>query len=410
MIVKVSNLGGSGIAEMPSSKSFTQRYVLASAFLNKSVVLNGITITNDDDVAMRIAESVGSTITINNRSIKISSNFKCPEEIYVGESGTSYRLSIGLLAASGCVTRIKGEDSLAKRPIEPLLMALGENGVKFERNEAGFYNVDGRNSQKKHVEIEGSSSQFVSSLMLYYAKKGGGEFTARNIKSIGYVYITKRVLYDLGYFANIERTITINPTGVWKTAIDVEPDYSSMAFFMVLGLLSDSVDVRFRIKRISRIQPDSVILDLFKNNILINGEEIRVISGINEPVSVDADMNPDLCPPLSVIGIFSKYGVQIRNYERLKTKESNRYEGIIDLAERFGANVEDNGQDLFIKPGSVRFPDVISYKDHRMIMAASIASLIGGFPTVIENAEKTAKSFPGFFAELSKFANVEELA
>ncbi|MCY0851315.1 MAG: 3-phosphoshikimate 1-carboxyvinyltransferase [Thermoplasma acidophilum] len=408
MTVKIYGSGGSGTVALPSSKSFTQRYILGSVFLNKSVTLNYVTITGDDSIALDIAQRAGANITMNDSSIKIRTSFTCPSDIYVGESATSYRIALGLLGSAGCITHVKGDPDLAKRPMDPLVKALEANDVHLKLNEDGFYDVDGSESKKRYIEVDGVSSQFVSSMIFYYARKGGGEFLVKNMRSPGYVYITKRVLYDLGYFVNIEKTITINPSGVWKTAIDVEPDYSSLAFFLVLGLLSENVDVRFNIKRMSRIQPDSVLLDMFKDNIAIDRDTLRVLPGIRDRITVDADHNPDLCPPISVIGIFSEHGVEIDNYARLKTKESNRYEGIIDMASRFGAIVEDNGKDLFIKRGDLKDPGTLSYTDNRMIMSAAVAAAASGFEVEIENETKVSKSFPGFFKELSKFANVSE--
>ncbi|WP_297217909.1 3-phosphoshikimate 1-carboxyvinyltransferase [Thermoplasma sp.] len=408
MTVKIHGAGGSGTAVLPSSKSFTQRYILGSAFLNKNVILNYVTITGDDAIAIDIAQKAGADITVNDSSIRIKSSLRCPEEIYVGESATSYRIVLGLLGSSGCITHVSGEPGLAKRPMEPLIKALEANDVRLTLNGDGFYDVDGSASKKRYVEIDGVSSQFVSSMIFYYAKKGGGEFLVKNMRSPGYVYITKRVLYDLGYFVNVERTITINPSGVWKTTIDVEPDYSSMAFFLVLGLLSEEVDMRFNIKRMSRIQPDSILLDIFRDNLAIDRDTVRVLPGIKNRITIDADHNPDLAPPLAVIGIFSDAGVEIDNYARLKTKESDRYEAMIDLASRFGAIVEDNGKDLFIKKGDLKNPSTLAYEDHRMIMSAAIAAAVSGFEIDIENESRVSKSFPGFFKELSKFARIEE--
>ncbi|KAA8922741.1 3-phosphoshikimate 1-carboxyvinyltransferase [Thermoplasma sp.] len=408
MTVKIYGSGGSGTVALPSSKSFTQRYILGSAFLNKNVTLNYVTITGDDSIAMDIAQKAGASITVSDSSFRIRPSLRCPEEIYVGESATSYRIAVGLLGSAGCITHVTGDPSLARRPMEPLIKALEANDVHLTLNSEGFYDVNGTESKKRYVEVDGVSSQFVSSMIFYYAKKGGGEFLVKNMRSPGYVYITKRVLYDLGYFVNIEKTITINPSGVWKTAIDVEPDYSSLAFFLVLGLLSENVDIRFNIKRMSRIQPDSVLLDMFKDNIAIDRDTVRVLPGIKDRVTVDADRNPDLCPPLSVIGIFSDYGVEIDNYARLRTKESNRYEGMVDMASRFGAIVEDNGKDLFIKRGELKNPGTLSYSDHRMIMSAAIAAAVSGLEITVDNETKVSKSFPGFFKELSRFANISE--
>ncbi len=83
----------------PSSKSFTQRYVLYSAFSNKPIKINNVSFSDDEIISIKIAETCNASIVYDKKSIRIKPDFRCPDGIYVGESGTSYRLSLGLLAA-----------------------------------------------------------------------------------------------------------------------------------------------------------------------------------------------------------------------------------------------------------------------------------------------------------------------
>ncbi len=402
--IKRGSIGGTIFA--PSSKSFTQRYVLYSAFSNKSVRLNNISFSEDEIISMKIAEKCNAVIKYDRKNMHIVPDFLCPENIYVGESGTSYRLSIGLLCSRKCRTSINGEASLARRPVDTLIMALSDAGSRFNKKEDGFYSVDGQRATSIPVEIDGSiSSQYVSSMLFYYSILGGGSFRAINTVSRDYLKITESCLANFGVkVENNDGMYQIINHNYLEKTVDIEGDYSSASYFIVLGIFTGNIIIK-NLNYMS-LQPDRKILDLVNNatgSIKYGsaGIEIRKADHINR-ITVDAAVSPDMAPVISVVGIFSEEGVQIYNYKRLMAKESDRFNGIVNMCRSFGADVTVNDSCIKIKKGRNLCPDYIEYSDHRMTMSSIIAGVIAGSNTEFGKCESINKSYPEFLNDLKK--------
>ncbi len=396
----------SGIIRAPSSKSYSQRYILYSAFSGKEIELKGISFSDDEIIAIKIAEKCNARIEYDRKNIVVIPDFKCPETIYAGESGTSYRLSIGLLAGRKCITSITGEASLSKRPVDTLINALTHTGIKFTKNNLNFFDIDAINSINMPVKIDGSvSSQFVSSLLYYYSFFENSEFSAENTVSKNYINITIQCLNDFdvsvtennGKYSLIKKSYNVK-------SINLEGDYSSASYFMVLGLFTGKITIQNLQK--NSFQPDRSIVDIIMESagsIKIFEDYITVYpSGNIKKIVLDASISPDLAPIIAVIGIFSENGVDIYNYNRLSMKESDRYNGIISMCRSFGASISINKNYIHINKGTVKKPISINFDDHRMIMSSIVAALIAGSETEFTSIEKINKSYPEFLNDLQR--------
>lgn len=401
-----------GAISAPSSKSFAQRYILMAGFSETETMVRGLSFCDDEQVAIDIIKRCGSKVEYSGRDIKIIPNFKCPQTLYVGESATSYRLSIGLLSSKKCKTEFTGSPGLASRPVYPLLEALAESGVEYSIKEDGFISLDALNSEVRDATVDGSlSSQFISSLILFsaFAEKRSNLSVAGKIASERYVDITIECLRNFGISVIHEKDrLEIDkrkPSS--RGTINIEGDYSSAAFFFVLGMLASENGIRVEGLKEGSMQPDSQILGILKSKsegFKIEKEDGLIsvttrMSGI-ERIEIDADKAPDLAPPISVIGIFSSKGVVLRNYNRLEIKESKRASEIIRLAESFGAEIKKDGEKMLIKKGKVTNPVNLSFKDHRMIMSAIIAGIASRFQIEYENVEMINKSYPDFLKHM----------
>jgi len=402
--LKHRNISGTIIA--PSSKSYTQRYVLYSAFSNKPVKIKNISFSDDEIISLKIAESCNASISYNKKDITIKPDFRPPDNIYVGESGTSYRLSLGLLAARKCKTLIRGEQQLAARPIEPLIDALSNAGTVFTKCKSGFFNLNGENSTTNSVHIDGkTSSQFVSALLFYYSIAGKGNFTVNNMVSENYVKITINCLSNFGVAVqNNGSNYSIANNNYIEKEIEIEGDYSSASYFIVLGLFTGNIKIKNL--NVHSLQPDRQIVDLLNKatgSIKMHGSELEIIKADNiREIIIDASITPDIAPIVSIIGIFSENGVKILNYRRLKTKESDRWAGIVHMCRSFGASVSVSGEFIAIKKGNIKDPEFIEFTDHRMIMSGIIAGIIGQTDTEYRNVEKINKSYPEFLVDLKR--------
>jgi len=383
---------------------------------NSPVTVHGVYFSEDEQVALGIVRSSGAAITFDGDTVKIEPDFRCPKYVDVGESATSYRISVGMLAAKKCRTEFIGRPELARRPINELLDALRELGARITVKEDGFINLDASEIEIGDVRVDQTrSSQYVSSLLLFLAfcNNEGKKLEVRGTKSSeGYVDITVSCLKTMGFDVNRENDIfTVARTNAEPVKdLYVERDYSSAAFFLILGALASDEGISIEGLPDNSLQADAVIVDTLKTSsegisVVFSESKIiaRSIKSYVMHVEIDADITPDLAPPVSVLGIFSKDGVTIRNPSRLSIKETDRYSEIIRLAESFGARIEKGEDYLTIRRGQeILNPEKLSFSDHRMVMSAIVAGLASGYEIEYENVERINKSYPSFLNDLKR--------
>lgn len=395
---------------MHGSKSISQRYILLSAFTNIPLTLSNRSYSDDEDVAISIARSCGSDVTLTGDRIIMKPSFRCADSIDVRESATSFRLTLGLLATLKCKTTIRMDPSLAARPHNDLLGSLRDFGGQIDWSSDGSLTVDFSMMTVVPYAVSGStSSQFVSSAILMNALSGR-ESEVRSsyaISSSGYVDLTIQVLRDFGF--SVEKSdgeFSIGrisePTRIW---VDLEGDYSSASFLIALGVLASNSGIKIENLPEHSKQPDAVFVELLRNagaDVQFVGDGLVAVKSSPSRFAIDVNSTPDLAVPASVIGIFSRDGVLLRNCRRLEIKESDRLKSIIELASSFGAVTEREGNDLFIRSSSGMRNETMLFRDHRMIMAEAIASVASGTRFPIENTRMVAKSYKNFFEDLAR--------
>ncbi len=397
-----------GRVDAPSCKSISQRALLLAAFLPGHKRIGPISGCDDENVALSICLATGMHVVKDGLFYNVYGEPVQPPVISVGESGTTFRLVLGLLAAKKWRCRIQWEGRLMERPVEPLIHVLEDMGCTI-----GAYGeeiiFDGRYAKNSdHLQIDGSeSSQFVSSLMLYMALNPQ---IRKDIKIIGkktssgYVSITMDLLRHLGLevshaYDKIEIYGTLN---TMNTTVIVEGDYSGAAFLIAAGLLLSDDGIQIGNLNEKSIQPDRNILNILNGYVEWKGEVLLCRKRkIENTLIVDVDSNPDLAPVISLLGMFSPAGCVIKNTQRLEGKESDRRRAIIDIAESVGAIVTLDGESIKIKPGDMTGTPVVPMgKDHRIVMEIVLVLSMISEKFIVSGIEYLSKSFPGFIDTL----------
>lgn len=394
------------MVKIPGSKSLTQRYVLISAFTNCSLRLSNVAFCEDDLRAISIAEACGKNVQRSEHELTITGDFRCPEQVSCGDSGTSYRLTIGLLAGRGCKTKVDISRQLSSRPIYPLLESLSGNGVFF-RQEVGTMWVDGTYSRPGMSKIRANlSSQFVSSLLLFQAMMSDDrkiEVTGP-IVSEKYIELTRTVMNEFGVIvmrSGNSFTLTGDFSGN-EVAASVEGDFSSAAYVLALGALASESGIRIEGLSKNSLQPDSLAFQKHDNGGWLDDPFDNKVSRCSlRRIVVDCNITPDLAPVAAVVGIFSRNGASLLNGERLRTKESDRLAEIERLVRIFGGRLSGNADSLLILPGEkVPKITILEFSEHRMIMAGIIAGIVSGQTILHRNVELIDKSYPDFLRTL----------
>ena len=152
-------------------------------------------------------------------------------------------------------------------------------------------------------------------------------------------------------------------------------------------------------------QRDKYILDVLK----LMGADIVIGDGITvtapnglEGAEVSVAQTPDMVPVLAAAMALAKGSSMLTNAERLKIKESDRLKTVYDFLRKLGADITYGGSGLSLTgKGRLAGGEVDSHNDHRIAMAAAVASCGCRSAVTITNAEAVKKSYPDFFKDFA---------
>jgi 3-phosphoshikimate 1-carboxyvinyltransferase len=262
----------------------------------------------------------------------------------------------------------------------------------------------------KNITVDGSlSSQFISGLLFAFAQAATEKVILKveGLVSKPYIDLSLEVLALFGKKIKHQhyQIFEIDPRlfSSQKTiSLSVESDWSSAAFWVAAATIKGSVSL-LGLNRNSN-QADKIILEIAERvgaKIKWDENVLQVSSGNLNAFETDLNDAPDLFPILSVLAACCDGQSKISGLHRLIHKESNRAESITQLLSQLGVPFVIE-QDTLIIQGTKSF-NAIEYhcpNDHRMAMAAALASLRCDGAINILNAECVQKSYPDFWKDL----------
>jgi len=411
----------SGIIEVPADKSITHRAVMLSSLAHgNSVIKNYLP---SDDCLRTIAafgqmgskiETFGDTLHISGAGLKLA---KPEKEIYAGNSGTTTRLLCGILAGQNFDSKITGDESLSKRPMQRVIDPLSKMGADISSNNGNLpLTVRGKNPLKPiRYESDKSTAQVKSAVLFAGLYADGATTYCEPVKSRDH---SERMLKAYG--AKIEvrgNCVTVYPAEKLSPQnITVPGDISSAAFFIAAALIVPGSSLTITNVGVNPTR-DGFIEVLLKMGADIVLENKREVSG--EPVAditvkhsklkavnIGADIIPrmvDEVPVFALIAAMSQGVTKITGAKELRVKESDRISAITSQLSKMGAQIKEL-EDGFIIEGGVDLSGakVDSFFDHRIAMTLAVAALVAKSETVIKNAECVDISFPDFYEVLKK--------
>ncbi len=400
---------------IPGSKSITHRALIATSLANGESLLKGFLTSKDTLYTVNALRELGVQICIEGENATVSGlrgNFLSAtdkKEIFLGNSGTSYRLLLSVVALAQGEYILSGTPRMHERPIEDLVKALKKLGVEVSyiaRNNFPPLFIKAKGIHGGKVQMFGSkSSQYASSLLLAgpYAKKDLEiELTGRLV-SQPYVDITLDVMERFGISVIREgyRYFKIpSSQGYRSCQFAIEGDVSSACYFWAAAAVTGGSVTTSNIHPHTTHQGDIGFLCLLEemgcgvekgiDHVVVHG---RSLSGID----VDMGLMPDLVPTLAAVALFANGKTIIRNIPHLWHKESNRLRSIGVEWERLGARVEILSDGLIVHPGSILSGTVVDpHDDHRIAMSLAVVGLrVPGIKIIEESCVN--KSFPEFW-------------
>lgn len=416
-----------GIAAVPGDKSISHRALLFNGLARGQGRVRGLLEAGDVHSTRRALEAMGVGIEESGSEIRVTGRAGALVEpmdvLDCGNSGTTLRLLLGVLAAQPFFSVLTGDSSLRGRPQARLTRPLARMGATIDGRAGGDrapLAVRGKTGlQNQDFDLPIASAQVATALLLAGLS---GEGTQR-VRLPGPARDhTERLLAHMGARLEVEpidgggRLLTLQPGGLEATDIDVPGDLSSAVFLVVGALLCPGSDLE--IQGVGLNPTRAGALDVLGQ--MGAALEIEPVERAGEPMGrvrvrasalrgcvVEASQIPrllDEIPVLAVAAARAHGTTEILGAGELRHKESDRLATTAGLVRAFGGRAEVVGDGLLIEGngGAPLSPATIDAAgDHRVAMASAIAALGAPGESRISGAACVSTSFPGFVAALS---------
>jgi len=398
----------------PSNKSYTHRAIfLASLAGNNSKVDNAL-LSADTAATIEACKKFGAVIKTQNSTIIAEKPIKLDvnvPEINTENSGTTIRIASGIASLFSNEITLTGDESLQKRPMQPLLDALESIGAQCD-------STDGKPPIKikgkilgGNVSIPGNlSSQFVSALLISapLTEKGINLTIEGNLVSKPYLDATIATMRKFGVTVQTlipYKKYNITPQ-IYKNATFTVPiDFSSLGLLLSAVVLNGE-DVTIKGNLGDLPQGDEVFLDILEQlgvSVTINDDEIKIKSPKKlNGGKFDLSNSPDLLPPLAILALKTTAPIEITNVKHARLKETDRIAIISREIVKLGIKVQEKEDGLILEStGEQKGAELISENDHRLFMAFCIAGMYIGNCTVTD-PESVNVSYPNFVEEMNR--------
>lgn len=414
MQVKIKPIKPNGEISAIASKSDAHRAIICSALADVKTKVHISHISKDIEATLSCIKRMGADFVKRNSIYEILPITKVTQNVVLdcGESGSTLRFLLPILAALGCGATFVGSGRLPERPMGLIVDLLKAHGNSFSSSKLPI-TVSGK-TENGVFDIAGNvSSQFISGLLfaLPLLKRESIIRLTSNLQSSAYVSMTVDTLKRFGInIAERENEFVVNATESFTSPKEyvVEGDWSNAAFFMVLGAIGG--DVKIRNLNLDSHQSDKMILDVLSLagvNYVISENEIAIAKSEIKPFDFDVSQSPDLFPVLSILASASNGKSTLYNAGRLRIKESDRIKTTKELILNIGGSAEETDDSLIIYgSGKLRGGTVDSYNDHRIAMSAFCASAICENDVILKDAKAIDKSYPSFMEDFEKIGGV----
>ncbi|OHD11758.1 MAG: 3-phosphoshikimate 1-carboxyvinyltransferase [Spirochaetes bacterium GWD1_27_9] len=410
-IVNKSKINGT--IDIPGSKSHTIRALFfASLADGESKVLKPL-ISEDATSAVKSCEAFGLKIKKINDGFALdglANKPQLPENIIdVGNSGTTLRIALGTAALIDGYTVFTGDEQIRNRLVEPVISAINNLGgfAATTKNNGKAPAIVKGVAKGGFTKLDGVSSQFLTSLLINCPlMEHDTTIKMIRLNEIPYVDITLWWLSKLGikYENQDYKTFYIKGGQKYKSFSQVIPaDFSSATFFIVLAAISGG---KITITNLDMTDPqgDKLVLKIIEDmgaKVTYSKEGITIEGGNLKGIEVDANSIPDAIPALAVAGCFAEGETKLLNVPQARLKETDRIKVMFEELTKMGANIEELPDGLIIRKSNLKPASVNGRKDHRVVMALSLAGLCLNGETIIDTADAASVTFPNF-SELIK--------
>ncbi len=411
-----------GSLRVPGDKSISHRYAMLAALAGGRSRFDNFapgadcasTLACVRELGCKVERDEKASVLVEGRGAQLQAPGRALD---CGNSGSTMRMLAGILAAQPFTSELIGDTSLSRRPMKRITDPLTQMGADIQASNGDRAPLRIRGGRLHGIDYRPpvASAQVKTSVLFAGLLAEGKTSVEEPARTRDHGELALRA-----FGAELERTRnSVSITG-GQTLHSIEAyvpgDISSAAFFLCAAAIFPK----------SNLVIDGVLLNPTRSALLdvltamgsrlsmLRVEEqhgelvgtITLVAGQGRHVLIEGALTAlliDELPVLAAIAPFTAGGLEVRDAEELRVKESDRLSAVTRNLQAMGARVEqtENGWRI---PGGQRLhgAEIESYDDHRIAMAFTIAALRAEGESVIQGAECVAISYPAFFEDLEK--------
>lgn len=423
-----------GVANVPGDKSISHRAILFSAMAEGTSRLTGVLDSADVRSTIGAVRDLGAEVSLE---LQIDGSLaggvtgwgsRGPQQpdkpIDCGNSGTTARLLMGVLAPWNIRVEITGDESLKKRPMRRIIAPLMKMGVRFEPDAKEHLPVtEIGNPKLKALKYDApmASAQLKTAVLL--AGLGAQGTTVLNEPAPSRNH-TELMLPEFGASvgSSFRRVSVEGPVQLHASEMNVPGDPSSAAFLVCAALLKPGSSIQIenvslnsgRIGFVRTLERMGAAIET--RHIGSEGKEpygiieasyTEKLVGCEIPSQHIASVIDEI-PVLALVAAFASGVTVFRQVSELTKKESNRLEAIIEGLTKLGVEAWTKDDDLFVEgQPDLEIPEGLvfdSRKDHRLAMTWALVGLCKDKSVDVVNFDSVKVSFPRFLESLEGLA------
>lgn len=415
-----------GEITVPGDKSISHRALMLGAIAAGTTTIHGCLEADDCRATQAAFTAMGVPIQWQDSVVRLEGRglygLTAPTRpLDLGNSGTSMRLLLGILAGQPFSATLTGDASLSRRPMARVTHPLRQMGATIEgRDDANYapLTIRGGRLSPLTYTMPVPSAQVKSALLLAGLSADGMTTLVEPTLTRDH---TERMLGAMGAAISVigdlsnGRTVTIR--GGHELAAQtfrVPGDLSSAAFWMVAAAIVPGSRVTIRgvglnptrtgVVEVLRAMGGKVTVDEEPGQPWEPSGAVTVDAGPLHGTTIEGAILPrliDELPILMVAAAAAEGRTIIRDAVELRVKETDRIQSMATNLQAVGARVAVEDHTLIID-GPTRFHGgaVTSFGDHRTAMAMAVAGLRADGPVTIEDTACIKTSYPQFVATL----------
>ncbi|AYV92920.1 3-phosphoshikimate 1-carboxyvinyltransferase [Fusobacterium necrophorum subsp. funduliforme ATCC 51357] len=388
-----------GKLQIPASKSYCHRYIIAASLAKEMSILHNISLSDDIQSTIENMKKLGAKIEQREQDFLIQKGDICDNQknfhFFCSESASTLRFLIPLSLIQYRKVSFYGRNTLPNRPLSPFFPILNSSGISFRTEGENSLCIQLEGQLKAgNYSLEGNiSSQFITGLLFALPLLDGNSqlHILGNLESKAYVDMSLDVLekFKIQIFREKNHFFIPGKQEYQAYSTTIEGDYSQAAFFLVANSMGNEIEI-------AGLTKDSKQAD-FQISSMIQALEEKVPQ---ETLILDGSQCPDIIPILSVKAALTQGKTVIQNIKRLRMKECDRLHATADILNKLGAKVVENSSSLeFEGVSHFKGNSVSSFEDHRMAMMIAVASTRCQGEILLDNATCVSKSYPTFWED-----------